>query len=75
MARRFSAACTLGCDPGDPGSSPTSGTSGELMYVQLLVRHLSCMYHQEMVIDITDFHAIGYNTFSEFPMSSAENMH
>ena len=26
VAQRFSAACSLGCDPGDWGSSPTSGS-------------------------------------------------
>ena len=26
VARRFGATCSLGCDPGDPGSSPTSGS-------------------------------------------------
>ena len=26
VAQRFGAACSLGCDPGDPGSSPTSGS-------------------------------------------------
>ena len=25
VAQWFSAACSLGCDPGDPGSSPASG--------------------------------------------------
>ena len=25
VVQRFSAACSLGCDPGDPGWSPTSG--------------------------------------------------
>ena len=26
VAQRFGAACSLGCDPGGPGSSPTSGS-------------------------------------------------
>ena len=26
VAQRFGTACSLGCDPGDPGSSPASGS-------------------------------------------------
>ena len=45
VAQWFGAACSLGCDPGDPGSSPTSGSLHGACFSLCLCLCLSlCVY-------------------------------
>ena len=47
MAQRFGATCSLGCDPGDPGSSPTSGSLHGACFSLCLRPGLSlCVSHE-----------------------------
>ena len=47
VAQRFSATFSLGCDPGDPGSSPMSGSLHEACFSFCLCLCLSlCVCHE-----------------------------